>query len=231
MTKNLPTTSREPRSILSPSPRAFLDKIAMRRNAVEREPSGKFVVAHTAAPTPDERREYQQRYLAIQEGLARSDIELLKRRMGRFFLLFPVAGQAPGAAADMAEAYASVLSRVPISAVDKACQKYISEGATFRPSAPELLKAADDFCRPIYEEADTLRKILDAEVYTQNSPTERERVKAGWRELSNSLMRSNVVGKPVDLKNMTKDEAERHLEDLKARFAASPLPKTGEAAA
>lgn len=193
----------------------------MRRNAVETEAGGNLVVSDLAAPPPEEREAYGRRYLAIQEGLGRTDLDAVKKRMGRFFLLFPVAGQASGASADMAEAYASVLLRVPLWAVDKACQRFISAGATFRPSAPEILKAAEDACRPIYEEAESLRKVLGAEVYHQNTKTERQRVISGYKALLATFSKEHVVGK-TDFRTMTKDEAARHLDALKHQYSDAP---------
>lgn len=191
----------------------------MRKNAIERTPAGKYVVPDVLAAPSLEREQYERRFEMICVGLRNTDMAALQKRMGRFFLLFPVAGQSPGSAADMAEAYASVLSAVPLWAVDTACQKVIASGATFRPSAPELRKMADEACRPYFDEADALRQILTAEVYHQNTATERERVKTGFKTLLAEIGQTNGVGNRAK----TREECIR---DIEAGFPAMKAPLT-----
>jgi hypothetical protein len=165
----------------------------MRRNAVERTPAGQLIVSSASVPGDAEMASYRRRLSAIEAGLKNNSLAALIRRMARLFLLFPVTGQAAGMGESTAEAYASVLSAVPIWAVDKACIKIVNSGAKFRPSAPEILKLAVENCRFAHDEADTLRAILAAEPYQQNDPTERDRVKNGFAELLRHIVGDNAM--------------------------------------
>ena len=201
---------------LTPSPREFLDRVASYCNYVDCLPGGKYAISDKFVPRETELVQFRARYDEIIKGM-KSDSEAIRKRMGRLFLLFPVAGQTPASIAEIVEAYTSVLSSFPIWAIDHACQKVIASGTTFRPSAPELRKLADEACKSVYDEADSLQKLLSAEVYHQNTSTERERVKAGRKELLAGLAKTNNVGR------QTREEAIR---DVEAGFPHLQSPVT-----
>ena len=211
LSTNLVTKTNTPAPQLTPSPRTFLDGMRMRRSAVERTPTGKYVVSILRAPGPPEVAEYQRRYSEIQSGLMPSDMSAVERRMGRLFLMFPVAGMSGDMLAAAILAYAGVLSSFPLWAVDAACQKIMKSGATFRPSAPEMRKLVDDECKPIYEEAEALNIILIAERYEEKPQDHRDRIKAGYGDLLADLASTNSAGRV-----QTPAEAKR---DVKAGFA------------
>ena len=196
--------------------------MAIRRNAVERESSGKLVIAENLAPTVAERDAFRERYIEIQDGLRPAGIDDVKRRMARFFLLFPVSGQTADMLEETADAYARVLSSMPLWAVDKACKRVISSGATFRPSAPELRKMADAECQPYYGEAATLLAIEDAEPYRVNTDDGRARVKAGFASLIAQLSGTNFVsGGSARTGDQARRDVEAGFPHLQGPLAAS----------
>ncbi len=190
---------------LTPSPREFLDRVASYCNYVDCLPGGKYAISDKFVPNEAELGQFRARYDEIIRGM-KSNAESIRKRMTRMFLLFPVAGAGVGTMEETVAAYASVLSGFPLWAIDRACQKVIASGATFRPSAPELRKLADEACKSVYDEADSLQKLLSAEVYHQNTSTERERVKAGFKELMADLNKTNNIGR------QTREEAIRDVE-------------------
>ena len=188
MTNNLAVS--QTKAQLTAWPRAKLTELRRYRNAVETTPAGNLVVSELLRPSVAEMDVYYNRLNELNEGM-RSDIGAVKRRMARLFLLFPVsAGENTEAVAD---AYASVLSGIPLWAVDSACKAAIDSGAKFRPSAPELLTVATKSCSGLLEEVSDLTKVLTAEPYRPRPENERDRVKRGFAELLGSLG-GNVVG-------------------------------------
>ena len=142
---------------LTPSPREFLDRVASYCNYVDCLPGGKYAISDKFVPNEAELSQFRARYDEIIRGM-KSDGEAIRKRMARLFLLFPVQGQASGMMDETISAYASVLSGFPLWAIDRACQKVIASGATFRPSAPELRKLADEACKSVYDEAEFVAK-------------------------------------------------------------------------
>ncbi len=155
---------------------------------------------------------YYDRLTELSEGM-RADVGAVKRRMARLFLLFPVsAGENTEAVAD---AYASVLSGIPLWAVDGACKAAIASGSKFRPSAPELLAVAMKSCAALLEEVADLTAVTTAEPYCPRPENERDRVKRGYAELLGSLS-GKVVGRPGD------PFKARPWQDIKDAFNANP---------
>lgn len=205
---------------MTSAPRSFLDRMALRRNAVERAPSGKLVVADNLAPTVGELASFRDRYLEIQEGLRRAGVEEAKRRMARLFLLFPMPGMGAGMVEEMADAYARALASLPLWAIDRACKKVIDSGATFRPSAPELRKLAAGEVAAFHSEAAALKAIMDAEPYHVNTDNERSRVKAESKALIAELGSTNFVCK--------KSQVISPPADLASDYAANPIKLSDE---
>ena len=141
------------------------------------------MIARSRAPGREELAEIEQRALAIRADMSPTPVETVERRLAKLFLMFPMTGLTGDTGKAAIEAYAGVLRPFPIWAIDRACQKVISSGATFRPSAPEIRKLVDAECRLLYEELDAIHMITTAEVYEPSPPTERDRVKAGYVEI------------------------------------------------
>jgi hypothetical protein len=209
---------------LTASPKQFLDLVATYRNAVVRTPSGKYVMSSRLAPGDGDRQELQRRHLAIQAGLRPAPIDAVERRMAKIFVMFPVAGVSAEMMRATVEAYAGVLSAFPLWALDRACQKIIASGATFRPSAPEIRKLVVAECDFAYNEADDIQKVLSAEPYNEHPQGYRDRVKAGFHELIAGLTSTNSAGR-VQTPEQAKREVDAGFPDLQGPLTPSAAIK------
>ena len=155
----------------------------------------------------------------MQVALSATPIETVERRMAKLFLMFPAAGLSGEATRATAQAYAGVLSSFPVWAIDRACQKVIASGETFRPSAPEIRKLVVAECKFAFAEEDDLRVILTAERYEPREKSDRDRVKIGLAQLR------AVLEKSCHPWRKTSEEAER---DIASGFAhlQGPLSAT-----
>jgi hypothetical protein len=180
------------------------------RSAVERKPDGGYMIARPLAPSRADLVEIEERAQAIQAGMSPTAAETVERRMAKLFLMFPMVGLAGDNGKAAIEAYAGILRVFPLWAIDRACQKVITSGATFRPSGPEIRKLVEAECRPIYEELDVLRVITTAEIYEPQAATERDRIKGGYAEIKAFFDGARHQGRK------TREEAER---DVASGFA------------
>jgi hypothetical protein len=189
-----------------PSPKPLLDLIAKYKNAVERMPSGKYVVSSHLAPSGNDLPELERRSFEIREGLRAAPSETVERRMGKLFSMFPSTSNMSGDKAKaVVDAYAGVLSPFPVWAIDKACQRIIASGAKWLPSAPEIRKMVDTECKFAFDEAESLQIVLTAEPYEPRLQTYRDRMVAGFRQLRALLDKTNNAWRK------TPEEAERDI--------------------
>lgn len=96
-------------------------------------------------------------------------------------------------AANTAVAYLAQVKHLPLWAIQAGCQSCIARNNPFPPSAGELRTACEKAVQPLRDEEAEIRKVLDAEVYHSAPKAERERVKAGFRELLAELRQTNSM--------------------------------------
>ena len=169
---------------LEPSLRASLSRAAL---AIEMTPGGVAELEASYALSPGDRQVLEARKRAVAPALRGSDVETIKRRLARLFGMMAGAAGDEKSTASLISDYAKVLSSQPLWAIDAMIHRVIDSGATFRPSAPDMLKMARSATEPLHVEMTQIDRVLAARIYTLPDPDQRARVLAKMKAFAASL--------------------------------------------
>lgn len=221
----------------APMTRQESDQLGYLLNQIQPGPRGMSSISDRLAPAGAERDALQARFDRIEAALRvprvgdERDIhrEAIKARVARLFARYPSANNLDPAVT--LAAYTADLSRFPIWAIDEAILTILRHGANnpaFPPSSTELVQACEQAMKPVIAERQSLKKLLNADVYHEPSDSERARVKAEFEKLRRELnLNQDFRTVLPDARNANCDQKivraqiEAELESLKAK----PVPK------
>ncbi|MDR3449541.1 MAG: hypothetical protein P4M15_07330 [Alphaproteobacteria bacterium] len=154
----------------------------------------------------------------MADALAPGDRNEIAKTIGQMFLAYQQVKLGPEETRATIALYVAQVQEFPQWAVAQGCQRIIQRPTAWPPSAGEMRSAVEREARPARDEREAINSVLNAEIEEIRRTGDRDRMKAGLRDLVTEL-----GGVKHGKREHTKDEAAAWLEDEKAN--PRPLPK------
>ena len=182
---------------------------------------GVWSISDRRAPAGRDLAALEDRQRQLIDALAPGPLHDIQRAVLQMFMGFPSSNtlDMQGAVA----AYAAALSVYPAWSVVKACEDVVrgrvGGNKAFAPSAAELSAHVTGILSDAKREAALIKRVLEAQIYREVTPEEKERVSAGLHALAAELgfvTWGSEGEKPAP-------KRERTLEEIAVDYAARPL--------
>lgn len=143
---------------------------------MERTPAGHYSISLRHAPTADEANWLKDRKAELVDGLRPSEPREIADLVSAMMLGFGGASRTEADAKKTVALYVSQLAAYPAWAVKTACEEAMRSGSEFAPSVAKLVASARQAVSRWQIESARITQILDAPVYREPDPGERQRV-------------------------------------------------------
>jgi hypothetical protein len=163
--------------------------------ADDKDREGRCILAY--APDPKLRSALQIRLYKLQAGLTPARPADLARAVTEMLLGFASARTSEEDAEAVVTQYVSVLSHLPLWAVQRACRRFASGSVTktecpdwkhaYAPSTAQLCRLAEASVREYWREEHRINAALNGVPVHRSSEEERERVTQGFKRLQQEL--------------------------------------------
>lgn len=197
---NLPAnkTSTSISGPIQPIDRGLSDLVASYRNRIETD-RGQAVIRGTV-PTTEHRQAMSVRLDDVRRALrpvhmGDADKRAAAKAITQLLTAWVHAGR--GDIRDTVTAYTAHLSDLPLFAIEDACRR-VAKGYVdglspdFPPSAARLHQLGMEACALLKQEMAQIHEVLNAKAYHEPSADERERIAAGFQQLSAELSEGDI---------------------------------------
>lgn len=155
----------------------------------------KSSITDRLAPTEGERRTLVARGAELDASLQEAGEEAVIRRVAVLLAAFPAKHSSDVEKRSILKLYGMALGKYPEWVIDQCCRDCnsgkVGKGE-FAPTPAAMAKACEEIAVPVRAEAHQIAQILQAEVYHENTPEERERMAAGFADLMRDLARPSA---------------------------------------
>jgi hypothetical protein len=167
----------------------LVDRLTSR---IQNTPNGKGEIVSTAAPTEAEREVLEGRRNAIADVMEPGREQEIEKRAAYMLGCFSGPERDPVAVRGLVRTIARELKNIPIWAIDEACARILGGRApginrAFAPQPPQIAHLCREIVQPLHAERARIAKVLNAEIFVEATPEERERVAAGLLALRDDL--------------------------------------------
>lgn len=145
------------------------------------------MISASEAPSGDDRKALIDRRNHLADALAPGDRNEIARTIGQMFLAYQQVKLGQDETRATVALYVAQVQEFPQWAVQQGCQKIIQRPIAWPPSAGEMRAAVEKEARAAVDERETINSVLNADVEHLPEPGDRERMKAGFRDLVTEL--------------------------------------------
>jgi hypothetical protein len=167
----------------------LVDRLTSR---IQNTPDGRGEIVSTAAPTESERGALEGRRNAIADVMEPGREPEIEKRAAYMLGCFSGPDRDPVTVRALVRTIARELKNIPIWAIDEACARILGGRApginrAFAPQPPQIAHLCREIVQPLHAERARIAKVLNAEIFHEATPEERERVAAGLAGLVDEL--------------------------------------------
>lgn len=194
-----------------------------------RGPLGGHSISDRQTPNEGERKALERRRGELLNALVPVGDRAAVQIIAQLFLGFHGARGSHDETAAQLALFASQVADLPVWAVQSGCGDLLRRNIAWPPSVGQVRAACEAACQPHRQELAQIEAVLNADVYHEATPSERERVKAEFQKLADDLKLHAPFesAKPKASRPSTPAEAQAWLDAIDP---TRPLPKLSTAA-